>query len=151
MFLISKDPSGNNTGQIMYLNDYFKVTLPSITCSITASDVASVDSRFTITMSPSSITGSASAYEVWTSNINPLNRNNNEVNLNPNGYRKALDNNYTVNPKLETSFVKLGNFDVNGLFQSNSYVRLIRIQNSAGLHPNIEAYIFTEKQVPAIS
>jgi len=83
------------------------------------------------------LVGGNSAYEVQANNSNPLIRNN----LPP-------QEQFSTNPEFDSNWVKIGTFDSNGFFASNSYVRLVRLVNSFGLTGT--AHFFTEKQVPVI-
>lgn len=153
----------SNQGNILYLEDSLTVVLSG---SVTASTIVSVDSRFTVTLH--GITpGSASAYVLQVSNINPFIK---QVGLsttgtgtftsgaNGNMYPLQDDIHYSLNPELESSWVSLnsasygivpfgnvGNFAlVNGVF------RIARIINAGGFSPGAKAHFFLEKQMPVI-
>lgn len=142
-------------GQIAYLDDAFVVDL---TGSATASSIASVDSRFTVTLA--GITGTLSAYEIQVSNINPLVKVPTVASTGTGAFTSGGDGNkyptpdnitYTANPDLEDSWVTVSPFDSAGYVIVDGYFRLMRIVNTGGFEAGAKAYVFAEKMSPVIS
>ena len=149
---------GNDSyqGHLMYLNDAFEVNLSA---SVTASSVLSVDSRFTVTLF--GITGSASAYQIQVSNINPNIKTATPALTGTGPFTQGGDANryptpegilYTVNPKLEASWITFATFDVAGYVVVDGYFRLMRIVKTTGggFNAGAKAYVFAEKLSPVI-
>jgi len=120
----------NNIGNIMYLDD---VSSPTLSASLTASQVVSVDARFSITLDGAS---SCTSYIVQVTNCNPFL-----------SYNKVL---VADNPAFESSWVQLTRFDTNGFAYSIGFYRLVRIVNTGGFEAGVKAYVFSEKQIPSI-
>lgn len=141
-------------GQIAYLEDALEVVL---TGAVTASSIVSVDGRFTVTLA--GITSSASAYQIQVSNANPAIKTSSLAVTgtgqftsggNANRFPTPESIDYTLNPKLEASWVTLTAFNVAGYVIVDGCFRLMRILKTTGFDAGAKAYVFAEKMSPVI-
>jgi hypothetical protein len=138
----------------MYTTDALEVNLSG---AVTASSIVSVDSRFTVTLA--GITSSASAYQIQVSNINPHIKVATPTVTGTGLFTSGGDDNrypvpeniaYSVNPKLEASWVTLTAFNVAGYVIVDGCFRLMRIMKTTGFDAGAKAYVFAEKLSPVI-